>query len=132
MNTLRLDMVRDIQVSPGQIVVTLDYPGSCLSVNHYKIQGRFTRPETKYWMEQLSMAIKLSMNSHKWQSPLTVRIDGLFKDRRSTPDMHNLMKCIADAVQQATGINDKDYKTETGVAGRSNEPKLIITVKQGE
>jgi len=56
-------------------------------------------------------------------------LDGLFsKINSKTIDIHNALKPVCDAVQDATGINDKFYATECGVP-EIGEPKLIITVK---
>jgi Holliday junction resolvase RusA-like endonuclease len=104
-----------------------------LSVNHYKIKGRYTLPEVKAWKNDLVQEIMLC-GVKDWQPPLRIEIEGFFKDLRSTPDIHNLTKIIADCVQKATGLNDRYYETETKVPQyvKGQEPYLIITIEEIE
>ena len=103
-----------------------------LSVNRYKHFGTpFTKKIVRDWMETLGdllMVLGGQLGIYWPEYKITVRIDGTFKDNRSTPDLSNLMKITADSIQKATGINDKFYATETGTP-EIGEPKLIITVK---
>jgi Holliday junction resolvase RusA-like endonuclease len=69
-----------------------------------------------------------------WKQPITVVLEGVFKDKRSCPDLHNLLKVICDEIEEVTGLNDRDYLTKTGepLIRRDEEPTLIITIKEGE
>ena len=103
-----------------------------LSVNHYKFSGgKYTRPEVAEWKNDLVLEIK-RCGIQDWQSPLKLTISGYFKDLRSTPDVHNLIKIIADCVQAATGLNDRYYDVETKapVCVKGQDPHLIITVSE--
>ena len=131
---MRLEFVKDFRVSwepVPTITVEMEYLGGILSVNRFKYQGRYTRPETKKWMEQLAFIIKMTCNCAevRFKPPVKVRIDGVFRDRRSTPDLHNLTKPILDSIEEAIGINDKDFITETGVT-QIGDPHLVITISQ--
>ena len=66
-----------------------------------------------------------------WKLPLIVRCDGVFKDKRSTPDLHNCMKIICDCIEEVSGTNDKYFRTETGdaIIDKTKEPVLIITIR---
>lgn len=102
-----------------------------LSVNHYKFNGgKFTKPEVKEWMNDLVVLIK---NCHvtDWKLPLKVTISGTFKDGR-IPDTHNILKIICDSVEDATGLNDKFYSTETTqpVIDKKQEPNLVIRIEE--
>ena len=103
-----------------------------LSVNHYKFQSGNTRPEIVLWKSQVTWAIRRLATVEIFDftnCAITVRLDGLFsKINSKTIDIHNALKPVCDAVQDATGINDKFYATECGVP-EIGEPKLIITVK---
>jgi hypothetical protein len=67
----------------------------------------------------------------EWQAPLKIHISGVFKNKRSVPDLHNL-KCLYDAIQTATGINDRFYYTETepGVIDKIQEPHILIRIEE--
>lgn len=116
------------------ITIRVPYIGSVLSVNHYKYNGgRYTRPEVKRWMELL--AWKLGEYRVEWNTirlPLYLNIGGVFKDKRSTPDIHNIIKIIADCIEDVTGLNDKGYSitTDAPVVDKNKEPELIITIDE--
>src|SRR5919201_1052116 len=46
--------------------------------------------------------------------PVHVAVTGAFPSRRSAPDMQNLLELACDAVEEATGINDREFTTSTG------------------
>ena len=134
---MRLEFVRDIRVSWGDmtaITIEMEYLGGILSVNRFKYQGRYTRPETKKWMAELALSIKMTCNyaEVRFKPPVKVRIGGIFRDRRSTPDLHNLAKPILDSIEQAIEINDKDFLLETGepMVDKAQDPHLTITISQ--
>ena len=97
------------------ITIKMPYiPG--LSVNHYKYSGgKYTKPEVKDWMLELQGALLTMIRpKDKFLNPM-VSISGTFKNKRSMPDLHNLLKIVLDSVEKTTGINDRDIRTETDV-----------------
>ena len=103
-----------------------------ISVNHYKyVGGRFTRKEAKQWMEELGWLLKPA-RIEGWRLPLEITCDGIFRDLRSAPDLSNLSKVICDAIQYATGINDKNFRWHDGerLVGYK-ETHLLITLRGG-
>ena len=120
-----------------KIKVELFYPGKIISVNHYKFNGRWTKPEAKSWMNALHLLIKMETNklldaSRKWQSPLRVTLSGRFRNKREQPDLHNLSKVILDTVEDATDVNDKYIRWSDGDAtiSKALEPMLFITIEE--
>lgn len=117
-----------------QAVIEMDYPGSVISVNHYKgwadDGNTFTRKEAKDWMEELGWTIK-PLHLERWRLPLTIRCSGTFKDKRSTPDLSNLSKCTLDAIEDATGINDRGMRWQDGDITYGDKPVLTIEITEG-
>ena len=114
------------------VTVEMDYPGSVISVNHYKYRGGiYTKPEAKAFMEELGWKLK-AYHIEDWKLPLTVICDGIFKYKRSQPDLSNLSKIILDAIEEVTGINDRDMRWQDGDVSYNDEPRLIITIKEKE
>ena len=110
-----------------KITIPMPYIGKELSVNHYK-HGFFTKREVKDWMEALGWLIK-PHHIEDWKRPLRVICDGHFKDKRSTPDLSNLSKVILDAIEEATGVNDREMRWQDGEIYQG-EPTLMITIKE--
>ena len=108
---------------PRQEILEVKMPYiSGLSSNHYKFfGGRYTKPEVKDWMRALKeeiyiMGLKNLLN----RTPqVKVFISGTFKDKRSCPDIHNLVKIILDSIAPALGMNDRDIEVNTGI------PKIV-------
>ena len=117
--------------------VEMPYPGSVISVNHYlgrnKAGDTYVKAEASAWMRMLGWQIKTS-HIEDWKLPVTVIVSGTFRDTRSCPDIHNLLKCTCDAIEEVTGINDRNYKTETKepVIDNTTDPVLKITIKESE
>ena len=109
------------------ITVEMPYIGKELSVNHYKF-GYFTKREVKDWMAGLGWSIK-QYHIEDWKLPLRVTCDGRFKDKRSQPDLHNLSKVILDAIEETTGVNDRDMRWRDGTV-KYGEPALRITIEE--
>lgn len=115
--------------------VTMPYIGKALSVNYYKVMGKGgrrtnkTRPEVEIWMQQLADAVKELAPPEMFGHPVIVSLWGEFRDERC-PDLHNLHKVIADALESALGINDRYVKFEDAgyVAGVGN-PKLVMDIE---
>ncbi len=111
------------------VTIKMPYIGKALSVNHYKYgDGYRTRKETKEWMYMLGWLIK-SHHIEEWKLPLKVTCDGVFKDKRSQPDLSNCSKVILDAIEETTGINDRDMRWHDGTV-EYGEPELIITIEE--
>jgi len=113
------------------VTVSIDYPGSVISVNHYK-NGYYTKRETKEWMEALGWLVKTS-HIENWKLPLSVTCSGKFRDARSAPDLSNLSKVVLDSLQEVSGVNDKDMRWHDGerTLGASR-PELTITIAESE
>ena len=109
------------------IVVKMDYPGAVISVNHYK-NGYHTKPEAKAWMDSLGWQIKGS-HIEEWRLPLKVRCDGRFRDKNNQPDLSNLSKVVLDAIEETTGVNDRDMRWEDGDVSYG-EPALWVTITE--
>jgi len=113
--------------------ISIDYIGSCLSVNHYKVGKYYTRPETKQWMKLLHYKWIVLQDKHKLtlKLPPTIHLSGIFKDKRSCPDLHNLHKTIGDALEPAFGINDREFRfiDEGYTIDKSKDPMLIIGIE---
>jgi len=110
-----------------KVTVEMPYIGKELSVNHYKYFW-YTKRETRDWMELLGWKIKTS-HIEDWKLPLKVRLDGRFKDKRNQPDLSNLGKVCLDAIEEATGVNDRDMRWEDGDV-TYGEPMLWITISE--
>ena len=117
-----------------QDCVRIDYPGSCISVNHYlgrrKGGGYYVTEETKNFKMELQWLLK-HCHLKNYKLPLEVKCDGWFKDERSAPDLSNLSKVVLDAIQELIGGNDKDYRWHDGkrIIGESH-PYLIISISE--
>ncbi len=115
-----------------ELKVEIEYPGSIISVNHYKYAGGiYTKPEAQAFMTELGWLIK-SSHIEEWELPLTVRCDGVFKDKRSQPDLSNLSKVILDAIEETTGVNDRDMRWQDGDVTYGDEAKLVITIEEAK
>lgn len=114
----------------NRAVINISYPGSVISINHYK-HGWYTKKECRAWMDGLGWMVK-EYHIETWLLPITVKVSGVFKDKRSVPDLHNLLKVICDAIEAVTGINDRGYRTETGdaVIDKTKEPELTIEIEE--
>ena len=128
----------DTGVTPGNlekprtVTIGMGYPGCVISVNHYKYRGGiYTKPEAKRFMETLGWLIK-THHIEDWRLPLTVRCDGVFKDKRSTPDLSNLSKCVLDSLQESSGVNDRDMRWQDGDVSYGERAELIITITESE
>ncbi len=139
--TLRFENVLDVsaRLKPSPLIeVHMEYIGSQLSVNHYlgKSGNRFwVKKDTQKWMDDLAGMVRTMtlVNNIEFKPPVKVFIRGIFKDKRSTPDTDNLMKCTCDAIADGLGINDKHFTHETGepTIDKHCTPTLIIKVSQG-
>ena len=112
----------------NKVTVEMPYVGGVLSCNHYKYKGgMYTRREVKDWMEALGWQIK-SAHIEDWKRPISVTCDGLFKDKNNQPDLSNLSKVILDAIEEVTGVNDRDMRWHDGTVSYGDTPTLTITI----
>lgn len=130
---MRLEYVKNASIGKNQtgcnIMVEMEYLPEC-SKNSYKLRNGVIKRQVQDWMECLSWMITALRNSGglKFTVPVKVKIDGVFKDKRSTPDLHNLTIPICDAVEDALGINDRLYNVETGQPQVGEDVKVIVTI----
>lgn len=114
------------------VTIEIGYPGSIISVNHYKYCGGFyTKPEAKAFMDELGWKIKTA-HIEDWELPLAVRCDGRFKNTHRQPDLSNLSKVILDAIEETTGVNDRDMRWQDGEVSYGEPALLTITLTEAE
>jgi len=84
-------------------------------------------------MEQLAWIVRTQMRvaDVEFKPPVVVRIDGMFENKRSTPDVHNLRKVVDDAVSEGLGIDDRHFVTACGQPQVGKLSRIIITISQG-
>lgn len=114
-------------------IIKMPYPGSVITENHYlgrNGKNSYVKPEVREWKNDL-IALVNNCGIKDWKLPLKIRVEGTFKNLRECPDLHNL-KCLYDGIQEATGLNDKNYYTETipGVIDKSKSPFILITISE--
>ncbi len=118
-----------------EATIKIGYPGSVVSVNHYlgrrKDGGTYVKREAQYFMAEIGWLVK-PYHIEDWALPLEVWCYGKFKDKRSTPDLSNLSKCVLDAIEETTGINDRFMMWHDGasVLKADEEPELLIIIKE--
>ena len=117
----------------ARIAVQMPYIGKCLSVNHYKPDGRHTLPEAKEWMGVLRILVDYKLHKHEWQVklPVTIYLHGKFKDGRSVTDLSNLHKVIGDSLKKSDRFpDDKEFNfSDEGYEVGCSDPVLIIGIE---
>jgi len=115
--------------------IMIRYPGSVISVNHYlgrrKDGGVYVKREAQEFMAELGWLVK-PYHIEDWKLPLEVWCYGKFKDKRSTPDLSNLSKCINDALQEVSEVNDQYILWHDGaiVLKEDEEPTLMLIIRE--
>jgi Holliday junction resolvase RusA-like endonuclease len=109
-------------------IIKVPYIGSVLSVNHYK-WGHYTKKEVKEWMRDLGWEVK-TLHLDTWKLPITITCDGYFKFKNKYPDLSNLAKCTLDAIEDGSGINDKNFKWHDGDIKQADPPYLILKFEE--
>ena len=115
------------------VQLPMPYIGKSLSVNHYKFRNGHTKPETRKWMNALTITAQYHLGKVKVKYPPTIHLSGVFKDNRSCPDLHNLHKVIGDALQPVLG-NDREFRfvDEGYTLSLAIDPILVIGVETEE
>jgi Holliday junction resolvase RusA-like endonuclease len=120
---------------PRSITIGMPYPGDVISVNHYRGQrqggGYYIKAEAQSWMDMLGWIIK-PYHLEEWRLPLRVICTGTFKDLNHCPDISNLSKCILDAIEEVTGVNDRNYLWQDNepAIDSAKEPELVIKIEE--
>ncbi len=114
--------------------IRIDYPDSCISVNHYLGRraggGYYVKPEAIAFKQELQWLLK-HCHLEDYKLPLEVTCSGWFKDERSAPDLSNLSKVIMDSIQDLIFVNDKEYRWHDGTRNIGEKhPYLIITISE--
>lgn len=119
----------------------MDYPGAVISVNHcYRhANGRkYLHREARRWRKDLAEALYWLLYEYRRRGVAlgpraTVRIDASYTDEEHATDPNNLCKLVYDAVQEATGINDRHMQPERGVVTYGAAiPSITVTVTVGK
>ena len=121
------------------IQIVMPYNGCAgWSINHIKVGGNMAwklTPEAAATKTEIIWKAKNAIAFTTWipVAPLRVIIEGYFADKRHAIDIHNSLKLVCDALEDALGVNDKYFRVECldPVFG-SSSPSIIITVKQGK
>lgn len=119
------------------ISVEMPYIGKVLSVNHCCYGGGYRgrlRREVREWMSILTDQVRIRLLPNLCRPPVTVRLAGVFRDRRSIPDLANLHKVVGDAVAKGLGMNDCDLMFEDRgyTLDKAVKPCLRILIQLGE
>ena len=116
--------------------IRMDYPGDCISVNHYlgrrKGGGYYVKQEATDFKEELQWLLK-RCHLEDYKLPLEVTCSGYFENERSAPDLSNLSKIIMDSIEELTGIDDSNYRWRDGtrIIDKKCKPYLLISIKEG-
>ena len=109
--------------------IVMPYIGGILSENNYKFKTRGTKPFVKMWMGELAEKVR-ELDITKCET-YEVGVFGKFTDERR-PDISNLFKVVADAVEKGLGINDKYFRlVDKGYSLGHFDPELVITINVG-
>ncbi len=110
------------------VSVVLPYCHDLTSNHAYMNIGRGRRklkPHVENWRVYCRMQIQQALWGYQPVPPLAIRIDWQGWNR---PDEDGKCKVIWDAIQMATGIDDKHFVAEPGSWQRVKADKAVITV----
>lgn len=118
--------------------IPMQYPGGGISKNRLWNGGDrrhgMTR-EARDWKATLAMTIGWHLLSVGAQAVVSVEgtIGGTFLDKGHAPDLHNLIELVADSVEEATGVVDRDHTWRTLPAeyDRDAVPEIRVGLKLG-
>jgi hypothetical protein len=116
-----------------QTTIKIGYPGSVITENHYlgrNGKATYVKPEAREFQKDLIAGLE-ACGVRKYHAPIKVTMTGVFKNENRRPDMQN-MKCVYDAIETFTGLNDKDFYTETipGTIDKNQDPHLLIKIAE--
>ena len=133
----------DCEVQMGHSHISISWPyvdAKTCSVNHCYTRtrkgGRALRKKAKKWRDNLALQMVAALKgvANPPSPPITIYLHGHFAKKRKPPDLSNLHKLIGDAVQAATGINDREFRWHDlgyRVGGSAKEAFLRITIRWG-
>lgn len=116
--------------------VEMPYIGYVLSVNHCCYRGGYggrLRKEVADWMRELAEKVEWIPPTFR-EKPVTIGLRGVFRDRRSTPDLANLHKVVGDAIARGLRMDDVDFRFEDKGyrLDKTARPCLEMTITMGE
>jgi len=134
---MRLEHIKDMAVGMSEgrfssLKVEMEYL-PVLSKNAYKTREGFIKRACIDWMDELAWAIRVLLNGQniKLEPPLNILVELEVSGVGRLPDTQNMIDVLADAIENGTGINDKDFIIRTIPARRGDDSKIIITIKEG-
>jgi hypothetical protein len=125
---MRLYNVLDLKALDDGCQIEMAYIPN-ISKNRYKTRDGFIKRDVQTWMEQLAFCV--GVFRARFEAPLKVVIECSVEGTGRLPDTQNFIDVISDAVEEGTGINDKDYTIETTPAKRGDS-KVILKVTSHE
>lgn len=120
------------------LYVPMDYPGAIISVNHCYAHAngrKYLKRGAREWRGHLADSLgwalyEAGLRDAPLATPLIIRIDAAYRNEAEATDPNNLCKLVYDAIQEATGINDRHMQPETGtVTYGVAVPQIGITVR---
>lgn len=126
------------------VTITIPYKANTLSNgsdgwsdNHIHQGGHRASsltPEAKGTRDAIIWLLKNAIAKTDWipVAPLSVDIQGTFRDSKHCIDLQNSITLISNAIQSATRVNDKQFSIHTGLPkfDQNIEPEITITVEQ--
>lgn len=132
-----MTIVESALVDAIPLVVSMNYPGKVISVNHCYTHtgGRvYLRGEARRWRDTLADGIgwtlyEAGLRGVALARPILVRIDASYTDEAHATDPTNLRKLVDDAVEAALGVNDRHVQPERGTTCYGAAiPMIVVTV----
>lgn len=121
---------------PVTIEVSMNYPGSTISKNflwHGGSRRKGMNGEASQWKSNLAESVRMAFLAQGARSlglPVTVEVRCRFKNQAKGIDPQNVVELVADAIEEATGINDRGYTITTHPADFDphREPEILVVV----
>ncbi len=121
-----------------EFTVSMDYPGGGISKNRLFRAGSRRNGMTKLaaqWRRDLVESVR---NQHLYDhvesvASVEVTVSGTFLGARYVPDMQNMLEIVSDAVEEATGVNDREFTTRTEPPrySRDQHPEILVGLRLG-
>lgn len=114
----------------------MPYIGMCLSKNHMWRGGsrRYgMEREAARWKAELATSVQMTLIANRVRSahpPVHVEVGARFVDRGHSLDLQNIGEIVCDAVEEGTGVNDREYTFATTRPEFSDKalPEIRVTV----